>query len=579
MRRLTVLTLAAFLLLAWGVGAAPHQQSNLFQLFILQARQDIEILANEVLGEGIRPETWTGNSNLESQAIVPDLWFDNEQLADAVFGASQRPVEWFGATSTDIELIARNVRHDLELSADEVFGRNVRPDAWNGADLIYQCSRTVQNMTRLLDRIYNTRPQVPAGVLNYCASVTSQIESELLPVVFESETIGDEQLPALIVALRGDLERLSNETLGLDNRPDGWLGYIETSDTLLRDSAADLDLLVINLLGNERPDGWDSSFASNNDLLYRTARRNLEVLANMRLGTGVRPNGWQGEDPLEQCPVIEQGLVFIVQANYSFMPDEALLESSNFCNLVSFTANSIAENPAALAEADAEELESRYLGESEYAFSYLDQAAIQYMGIMPAGTVFRAWYRNFNESSMMFVSGEDFALYIDRRWTTLAEEVFNTLPTLEGVIPLAFCDARWCNGPSPTPTPTGGGPLLNLLNATTPQPTLDPGNIAGQDGNKRQVSWNHIRVTYLLDRSDTGTAQVALEICAEPAQIACEPVTSVFDNSLGTPKPVISSFNGLNVYEFRYGYNNTVVVEGANFVSPDIWISDPTIRG
>ena len=52
------------------------------------------------------------------------------------------------------------------------------------------------------------------------------------------------------------------------------------------------------------------------------------------------------------------------------------------------------------------------------------------MGQMPLGTRFRAWYRNYNDSTMMFVSGENFALYIDRRFTTLPQDVFDRLPTL-----------------------------------------------------------------------------------------------------------------------------------------------------
>jgi hypothetical protein len=103
------------------------------------------------------------------------------------------------------------------------------------------------------------------------------------------------------------------------------------------------------------------------------------------------------------------------------------------------------------------------------------------------------------------------------------------------------------------------------------QPTLEAGS-------KSQVSWNYLRVTYLLDRPEAGVAQVGLEICAEPQQINCEPVLSVFDSNLGVNKPVLSTFNGLNVYEFNYGYTSNLRIEGATRFSPDVWISDPTIR-
>jgi hypothetical protein len=275
-------------------------------------------------------------------------------------------------------------------------------------------------------------------------------------------------------------------------------------------------------------------------------------------------------------PVV-QNLVTIVGLNYDF-DVEALAEETEpdvFCDEVALAANHLAENPPIDEVIEAAE-DVRFTFESEFAFTYLDLAALEYMGIMPLGTEFRAWYRNFNESNMMFVSGLDFALFLDRRWTTMPVAVFESLPTLDGVKPLTFCDAFWCNGPGPTPTPTGQGPLEALVDASTPPPTLDL--TGGSVGGKTQVSWNHIRVAYLLDKADTGTAQVTLEICREAAQIACEPVLRVFDGNTGTNKPVVSQFNGQNVYEFPYGYTSNLQIEGNTLISPDVWISDPTIR-
>lgn len=560
------------------VWAAPNPQANLFQLFVLEARTDLETLANAALGEGVRPEEWTFNTDLESETVVVDLWFDNEVLADEVFGEGTRPAEWFGATSSNAELVARNVRHDMEITADTVFEGRERPENWNGAAPVFRCDRTTQNLIRLLDTIYNTRPTTAASVLDYCRAVNDEIENELSSVIFEQSATPEDQLPALVLAVRGDLERLANELLGVGSRPSTWVGNVEqNSPTLAADTAADLERLADLELGSDvRPEEWSSFVTTSPALAYRNLRFNLELLADLSLGEDVRPNGWQGEDPLTRCDVNVQALVFILERNLDFTVDQTLSDSPNFCELTEFTANSIAENPP---EIDVEEEEAlRYTAESNFAFSYLDVAALDYMGIMPAGTKFRAWYRNFNESNMMFVSGDNFAVYIDRRFTTMEEEIFRTLPTLDGVIPLAFCDANWCNGPGPTPTPTGSGALLAILSGGTPQATQFVPSGGGQDGQLTQVSWNHIRVTYLLDRPEIGTVQVALEICAEPQQITCEPVVSVFDNGLGTFKPVLSQYNGLNVYEFRYGYNQNVRVEGQLYVSPDIWISDPTIR-
>ena len=70
------------------------------------------------------------------------------------------------------------------------------------------------------------------------------------------------------------------------------------------------------------------------------------------------------------------------------------------------------------------------------------------------------------------------------------------------------------------------------------------------------------------------------EICAQPAvnATACEPVVQVFDNNANAVKQVISQYNGLNVYEFRYGYTTNLVIEGESRYANDVWIADPTIR-
>lgn len=562
----------------------PPMQANLFEAFILETRNDLESLADEVLGVDVRPETWKGTTDLTAPTFVPDLWFDNEQLAAEVFGVGVRPEDWFSlpANPANLDLIARNVRHDLETMADTTFGVQVRPDVWNGSAGIYRCSRTLQNVVRLLADLYNTRPSTTSeAAFNYCGALGTEVQNDLIRAVFETRQ-AESELPALALSLRGDLERLADESLGLNNRPPQWTNNREEgSPTLIADAAADLDRLANELLGNNvRPEGWAQYISAAPSLSYRSLRFNLELLSDLQLGEDVRPNGWQGTDPILDCAIIDQSLFFIVQQNYGYTIPESFADSPNFCQLLADDTNNIAENPPVedvVEGPDGEPINVRYLAEAQYAFAYLDVAATQYMGAIPAGTEFRAWYRNFNESNMMFVSGQDFAVFIDRRWTTMEEDVFNTLPTLEGIRPLTFCDASWCNGPSPTPTPTGGSALLLLANAQTPQPTLDTSNLGGTTG-KTQVSWNAVRVNYLLDRPENGTVQVTLELCNSSAQIACEPVLSVFDGVTNTARPVISQFNGLNVYELPYGYITQQVIESQNFISPDVWISDPTIR-
>ena len=288
-----------------------------------------------------------------------------------------------------------------------------------------------------------------------------------------------------------------------------------------------------------------------------------------------RSQAGRASTPIERCLPQIRSLAFLTQqAITDFSIAEIDPAAQDYCAQVAQSVNAVVENPPRLDVIEAEQLMT---AASNFAFSYLDVAATEYMGIMPSGIRFRPLYRNFGDSGMMFVQGEDFALYVEMSFTTISETAFRSLPTLEGVNPLSFCDAFWCNGPGPTPTPTGSGPLLSVLVQTTPIATPNVGALAAS---KQLVSWNQVRVTYVFDNLQAGTAQVALELCPQSAEVAtgCEGVISVFDNNTGTNKPVLSQFNGLNVFEFRYGYSTNLVIESATRYSQDVWISDPTIR-
>jgi hypothetical protein len=562
---------------SWASPPAQDQTAEQLGAFVFDARADLEILATDVLGEGQRPEDWTGNSDTNSPTVVADLWFDNEQLADVIFGVNTRPEDWFGANGSNARVISRNVRHDLERLADEHFGATVRPPTWRGASPIYRCDRTLQNVLDIMVRFYSLQPTTEESVLNYCLSVAAEVEDSLVRVAFTADQAA--RLPDQILAIRGDIERLADELLGLNNRPSGWIGNKDVnSPTLIADNLLDLETLANAVLeGGQRPLGWIGAVTNQPATSYLNLRHDLELLADATLGLNVRPTGWQGADPIARCEPLLQNLVFLVQQNYNVSP-QADVNSPDYCIQLAAAANQVVENPPILDVVENEG-DKRLTAASNYAFSYLDVSATEYMGIMPGGTEFRAWYRNFGESNMMFISGTDFALFVDYRFTTLPSIAFDSLPTLEDVSPLTFCDASWCNGPGPTPTPTGFGALNNVLNQATPPPTpLDLGTQTAQL--KTQVAWNHIRPTYLLDNPTSRTAQVALEICGQPAVEAtvCEPVINVVDQATNTPRPPISQYNGLNVYEFRYGYTTQVLIEGATLYSNDIWISDPTIR-
>jgi len=560
---------------AWGGAAA---QSNLFEAQVFDTRADLEVLADQVLGESIRPPTWLGTDDLTNPSIVPDLWYDLEQLANAIFGPGVRPPDWIGVSTPIVEVIARNVRHDLELAADEQYGRGQRPEQWRGAAPLLRCDRALQNALTLLDRFYNVRPTTPESALNYCFSVLSEIEDDLINIVFGTPG-ADGQIANpfdLLGGARGDLERLGDELLGLQTRPPGWIGERDPdAPNFVGDLRLDLELLADDRLGvGSRPVGYIGLNAGDPSSSYLNIRFDLELLADVTLGTDTRPSGWQGVNAVERCEPLTRSLAFLVSDAFNFSLAELDPASPDYCGQVAESVNSLVENPPQLDVAAEEIL---YTAESNYAFSYLDGAATQNMGVMPPGVPFRALYRNYNESNMMFVQGADFAVYLDQRFTTLQETTFRGLPSFNNVDPLSFCDAFWCNGPGPTPTPTGSGPLLSILVNTT---AIAPPNAQEIVDTKRQISWNNVRVTYVFDNLSARTAQVTLELCPEAArpEINCEPADSVFDNGTNTGKQVLSLFNGLNVYEFRYGYSTNLLITSATLFSQDVWISDPTIR-
>lgn len=580
--RMMILLVVA-LAVAITVMALPPKQENLLQLSILQLRTDMEAVADLVFGGGQRPESWTGTTDLASPSALADLWFDNEQLADQVFGAGIRPADWIGATTQNTQILTRNIRHDLEIIATQLLG-NTRPEDWNSEDLLVRCNRSLLNTVLLLTEQYASPPDTSQAVRDYCAALDIELQSEVPTLIGEREDIV-QSLPALTLAVRGDIERLANEVYGLDTRPVGWTGNTDVnSPTLAVDNSTDIELLADTIVSpNERPARWEIGVVRSATFTYRNLRNNLELLADTYLGVGERPRGWQGENNLLRCAPAVQNIVFLADSTYELFdipqPERPDLNITDYCELISDQANAFVENPIFPEDIEgvAEAEDDRFLGESNFAFTYLDPAATQYMGIMPQGIEFKAWYRNYSESTMMFVSGADFAVFIDRRWTTLPQDTFRLLPTLDGVRPLTFCDAYWCNGPSPTPTPTGQGPLLDIIVDATPAATIAPSEIQGEG--KTLVSWNHIRVNYLLQRPEIGAAQVTLEICRETAQIACEPVVSILNNDTGQPVPAVDTFNGLSVFELPYGYSSNLLIEGDNLFSTDIWLNDPALTG
>jgi|GEM_PF-432799 len=561
-----------------GWVGGPLVPESAFQQTLGDLRNDLELLANRVFPAAQRPDGWLGNTDFTSASMLADLFIDNELLADAIFSGT-RPAEWIGVSSSVGDIIARNIRHDLELSANEWVGEEIRPDGWIGGPLLFQCDQTLMNAVYLLSITYGVNVSTSEDVFDYCGEVSFEVSDELIPAALGSQQLED--LPEQLLAVRGDLERLADEILGVNNRPGGWIDNVDVESSAFNaDLQADLNLLRDVAL-DTIPPGWIQTLAIDPVAALRSYRYNLELLADLTLGTGVRPNGWQETGQFLRCDPDVQNLVTVVSAVYPFSVPVTDATGPAFCDIIAFAANRAAENPPppeVIEELEADEVVEQFTAESRNAFAYDDAGATVYYGVLPWGTPFRAWYRNFGDSTMMYVSGDGFALFIDRRWTTMTDEAFRTLPTLEGVIPMTFCDANWCNGPAPTPTPTGSGPILDIINSGTEPVQSQPQVTPDADTTGKQlVTWNNIRVTYRLFQEEFGTVLVSLELCTESNQVVCEPVNSVFNTVTQQGVSAQSVQGGLNVYQLPYGYRTEFVFESQTLYSNDIWLNDPSL--
>jgi hypothetical protein len=94
-------------------------------------------------------------------------------------------------------------------------------------------------------------------------------------------------------------------------------------------------------------------------------------------------------------------------------------------------------------------------GVAKDAYAFVDYAARQYVGVMPAGTTFQAVARNsLPGSQMILVIGDNFEVFLDYVYTSLTQAEFETLPDYrdyQGTIK-GHCDASWCRNPAPPPT-------------------------------------------------------------------------------------------------------------------------------
>jgi hypothetical protein len=266
--------------------------------------------------------------------------------------------------------------------------------------------------------------------------------------------LGD-ALPVLINA-RLDLDVLVNDRLGTQ-RPAGWNGSSDFNDPqiplLIR---LDLELLTGTTLGaDQRPEGWFGAVASSTYAIARDIRHDLELLADTVVGVGVRPNGWTGDDPIMRCNRATQALVgllersfrgsggFELQANPNSLDFcvQAEIEASRFTEVNLLSSNvgiSGGLNAPAAAGGTVTPLGS-------FTIAFLDRDAQQRVGIIPRGTGLTVVARSYTTySAMILVQAQGFQVFVDYTTTTLTREQFEALPNVDGVEYQTFCDADWC---------------------------------------------------------------------------------------------------------------------------------------
>ena len=136
---------------------------------------------------------------------------------------------------------------------------------------------------------------------------------------------------SLLTDERTDLDILVIQNMGAD-RPVGWTGNGDISNIqlpiLIR---LDLELLAGQLLGpDQRPAGWFGAVPSTAYAIARDIRHDLELLADQVNPPSIRPPGWKGSDPVMRCDRSVQTLIFVLErtAGYKLSVDPL---SRDFC--------------------------------------------------------------------------------------------------------------------------------------------------------------------------------------------------------------------------------------------------------
>lgn len=140
----------------------------------LNARNDLEILANATIGTINRPAGWSGSYDVASPEMALRLRLDLEILTDQLL-PNVRPDGWFGVQTSTSYALARDIRHDLELLADTVIAPSVRPPNWLGDDPMMRCDRSTQTLVELLVSRNLFMPTSSPASPTYCTDLSNEV--------------------------------------------------------------------------------------------------------------------------------------------------------------------------------------------------------------------------------------------------------------------------------------------------------------------------------------------------------------------------------------------------------------------
>lgn len=608
-QRLWGLLLVVVLLLGYAgwARAKPAGQAGGVNPVLIAARSDLESLANQAMGDGVRPVGWTNDYDPAGASFVVNMRLDLELLAGARLGADQRPSGWFGAVSGSPEEIARDIRHDLELLADALLGPGQRPPIWiGGGNPLLACDRTLQAAVPWLQRtnpVFKLSPFLPGP--DYCAQASEEVNL-FIEILVPGETPTGEP--------RTDINTLYRAILGTDVFPAGWTNTPETNG--LRH---DLDQLrgIGAQVGQAVTDSaWFGAVFGTDWVVGRALRHDLEVLADAKLGYNTRPDGWTYVAPspeagaLLRCPRGTQNLARLLQkdAGFTYTAD---VYDAGYCTWVDIQAGRFVtanlpsetgggeESAAAAAPAVAAPAVSGGAATTEGGLTsaaasvapmvvaiggidgqavsptaYLDRQARQAIGVILRGTALRALARSSAEGSrMMYVTGEGFHVWVGWPWTTLTEEQYLSLPLAESVqdqLPQLLCFATFCeaiihNGDPMGRTLPNGGAAGGSTSAGSPGRNL------------QYLDYAHTRVYFDVDNQGENWAEIRIDVCGQIGNVGtCEPILRLIEN--GQVVRPLRVVNGYPVWRMAYNLHSTARLESRHYYVNQLWVTHPNDR-